>query len=400
MGEMRNALPPRPQDSARRARGGRVGAAGGGSRRAARTAGAPAGGRSERRRVRARWRRFRARSGLAQFGYVLVTVSAVFAVAIGITGYAYYRHLFGNIASVSVGDLTDRGVEGVQNILVLGSQERQGQRGGTHYFGYEQNPWTTNSDNLLLIHLNAAHTRATVLSIPRDLFVYEPGCQARIPQIGDGIQGPYDYPPGAIIDGALNIGGPTCAVETVEDLTGIKLDHVVEFDFNSFRTMVDAMGGVEVCVPPGPGYHDKYSHVNLGPGLHLVTYDVALAYVRTRHDLGGADAGGDLPRIQLQQAFISSVVQKVQKEGLLSNASSLLTLAGIATKALTVDKGLDSVHALLTLAESLAHLKSKDINLITLPTTADTYPGLQDHLMAVQPQDDVLYQMVRTGQQW
>ncbi len=48
-------------------------------------------------------------------------------------------------------------------------------------------------------------------------------------------------------------------MKTVEDLTGIKLDHFVEFNFNSFRTMVDALGGVEVCVPPGPGYHDPAS---------------------------------------------------------------------------------------------------------------------------------------------
>src|ERR1700735_3090712 len=126
---------------------------------------------------------------------------------------------------------------------IAGARERKGQHG---YFGYEANPGTTNSDNLLIVHLDPTHTHATVLSIPRDLFVYEPGCQARTSMIGVGIQGPYAYPPGDIIDGALNIGGPTCAVATVEDLTGIPLDHFVEFDFNSFRSMVNAIGGVRV----------------------------------------------------------------------------------------------------------------------------------------------------------
>ncbi len=347
-----------------------------------------------------RWRRFRRKSLIAQVGYTVVTLSAVVFVAVAVTGYAIYQHLDSNITRVKVGDLSGKTVYGALNILVLGSQERTGQKG---FFGYEQDPGTTNSDNLLLIHLDPTHTHATVLSIPRDLFAYEPACKERS-YVGTGVWPAQTYPPGAIIDGALNIGGPTCAVETVEDLTGIKLDHVVVFDFNSFRAMIQALGGVNVCVPPGPGYHDGYSHLNLAPGLHHLTpkqADVALAYVRTRHGVGsGADAGGDLPRIELQQAFISSVVQQVQKEGLLSNIHALYDIADTATKALTVDQGLGSPIALLHLAESLVHLRSKDISLITLPTTTDTYPGLSAHLMAVQPQDDVLYQMINTGQLW
>ena len=345
-------------------------------------------------RARSSWR---GKSRLAKAGYVTVTLAAVVAVAAGVSAFALYRQLNSNITKVQVGGLSGRTVYGAQNILVLGSQERLGQHGN---FGHEADPGTTNSDNLLVIHLDPTHTHATVLSIPRDLFVYQPACKKRS-YIGTGTWPAQNYPPGAIIDGALNIGGPTCAVETVEDLTGIKLDHFIEFDFNSFRTMVDSLGGVDVCVPPGPGYHDRYSHLNLSPGKHLLKYDQALAYVRTRHGVGsGADAGGDLPRIQLQQAFISSVVQKVQSNGLLSNLPALYGVAKTATKALTVDDGLGSVTSLVRLGESLSHLASRNVSLITLPSTMDTYPGLQEHLMAVQPQDDVLFQMVRTGQSW
>jgi LCP family protein required for cell wall assembly len=343
------------------------------------------------------WAQFRAKSLLARLGYAFVAVSAALAVGISITAYAVVYKFEGNITKDRVGGLSGKTVYGALNILVLGSQERAGQKG---FFGYEANPGTTNSDNLLLVHLDPTHTHATVLSIPRDLFTYEPACKERS-YIGTSTWPAQAYPPGAIIDGALNIGGPTCAVETVEALTGVKLDHVIVFDFNSFRSMVDALGGVTVCVPPGPGYHDGYSHLNLSPGLHKLKYDDALAYVRTRHGVGsGVDAGGDLPRIQLQQAFISSVAQEVEHENLFGNFSSLLRVANIATKALTVDDSLGSVDALLTLAKSLVRLKSKNINLITLPTTMDTYPGLSAHLMAVQPQDDVLYQMIRTGQLW
>jgi LCP family protein required for cell wall assembly len=338
---------------------------------------------------------------LGKIGYCAATVAAVAGVTAGVGGYAWYRNLVGNIKVVNVGGLTGKTVYGTLNILVLGSQERAGQTG---YFGVAagDSPYTDNSDNLLLIHLDATHTHATILSIPRDTFVYEPGCQARNHMIGIGIQGPYAYPPGNIIDGALNIGGPTCAVETVEDLTGIKLDHFIEFDFNSFRTMVDALGGVEVCVPPGRGYHDKASGVNLSPGKHHLTYDQALAYVRQRDDLGGPDAGGDLPRIAVQQAFISSVVQQVNADGLLSNIPELLSIAGTATKALTVDSGLGTVTELLDLAKSLVHLKTKDVSMITMPTTADTfdYPTYDEHLMTVEPQDDVLFWMMMHSLDW
>jgi LCP family protein required for cell wall assembly len=329
----------------------------------------------------------------------MATLVAVVAVVAGIGGYAVYQHFEANITKVNVAGLSGRAVYGSQNILVLGSQTRLGQRGN---FGYDANPGVSNSDNLLLIHLDPTHTHAIVLSIPRDTFVYQPACKERR-YVGTGVWPAQQYPPGAIIDGALNIGGPSCAVLTVEALTGIKLDHFVEFDFNSFRTMVGQLHGVEVCVPPGPGYHDRATNLNLKPGKHWLNYTQALQYVRDRHGVGsGADAGGDLPRIELQQAFISSVVQKVNSTGLLSDIPSLLRIANTATRALTVDDSLGSTTSLLRLAESLAHLKSKNVTLITMPSTMDTYayPTYSTHLMTVEPQDDVLFQMIRTGHAW
>jgi LCP family protein required for cell wall assembly len=342
-----------------------------------------------------RWRR---QSLLVKAGYFLATLVAVVAVIAGIGVFAIYHKLDSNITKVSVGDLSGKTVYGSLNILVLGSQTRLGQYG---YFGYDATPGVSNSDNLLLIHLDPTHTHAIVLSIPRDTFVYQPACQERS-YVGTGVWPAQQYPPGAIIDGALNIGGPTCAVQTVEALTGITLDHFVEFNFNSFRTMVGELGGVQVCVPPGPGYNDPSSNLSLSPGLHWVDYSQALAYVRQRHDLGGPDAGGDLPRIQVQQAFVSSVIQKVNSEGLLTNIPSLLSIATTATQNVTVDDGLGSVSALMHLAESLAHLQAKNVSLITMPTTTDTfdYPAYSQHLMPVEPQDDVLFQLIGAGQPW
>jgi LCP family protein required for cell wall assembly len=324
-------------------------------------------------------------SGRAKAGYVASTVFTAIVVVIALTAYNYYLQLESNIHAVHVGGLTHRSIYGEQNILVLGSQTRDGQGKG---FGYD--PGTNLSDNLILVHLNATHTRATVLSIPRDTIVYEPACKAR-PGVGTGT---WPAQQQAIIDGAMNLGGPTCAVRTVEDLTGIRIDHFIEFNFNSFRAMVDALGGVEVCVPPG-GYHDPWSHLHLAGGLHLLTYNQALAYVRTRHGVGN---GGDLGRIELQQAFISSVIQKVTREGLLDNLGALLKIADLATKALTVDQGLDSVIKLLHLASTLRYLHTSNVTFITMPNLP--WPVNPNRLVAEQPQADVIFHMLLTSKPW
>jgi LCP family protein required for cell wall assembly len=334
------------------------------------------------------WRRH---SGLRKAAVGCGEFLTVIVVVAGLGAYLIYRHLNGNIKVVSVSGLTHRSVYGAQNILLLGSQTRKGQGKG---FGSNPSLNTSNSDNLLLVHLDPTHTHALIVSIPRDTVVYEPGCKAR-PGVGVGIWGPYQA---AIIDGAMNIGGPSCAVKTVRDFTGVKLDHFVMFDFNSFRAMVDAIGGVQVCVPPG-GYRDRWSGLHLSGGKHLLTYDQALAYVRTRHGVSAeGDAGGDLPRIELQQAFISSAIQKVNSQGILSNSLQLLKIADTATKALTVDQGLDSVSKLLGLAKSLVHLSAKHVTLVTMPTVPD--PAEPGRLLPEQPQADVIFQMLSSGQQW
>jgi LCP family protein required for cell wall assembly len=334
------------------------------------------------------WRRL---SRVKKAAYGCGAFLTVIVLLAGVSGYLIYRHLNGNIKAVNVTGLSHRSVYGAQNILLLGSQTRKGQGKG---FGNNPSLNTSNSDNLLLVHLDPTHTHAMIVSIPRDTVVYEPGCPAR-KSIGVGIWGPYQA---AIIDGAMNIGGPSCAVKTVRDFTGLKLDHFVMFDFNSFRSMVDALGGVEVCVPPS-GYRDRWSGLHLSGGKHLLTYDQALAYVRTRHGVSAeGDAGGDLPRIELQQAFISSAIQKVNTQGILSNSIQLLKIANTATKALTVDQGLDSVSKLLGLAKTLTHLTAKHVTLTTMPTVPD--PAEPGRLLPEQPQADVIFQMVLDGQQW
>jgi LCP family protein required for cell wall assembly len=304
------------------------------------------------------------------------------AVLIAMTGYGLYLKLDRNLNVAAVGGLTGRSGDGVQNILILGSQTRDGQGKG---FGYDPN--TNLSDNLLLVHLDATHTHATVVSIPRDTMVYEPACKSRL--------GNWTAPAQqqAIIDGAMNIGGPTCAVATVEHLTQIQMDHFVEFDFNSFRTMVDTLGGVEVCVPQA--VNDPWSGLHLSAGKHVITGGQALAFVRTRHGVGN---GSDLGRIELQQEFFSSLIQKVESQGTLDNPVKLYDIANTATQSVTVDPGLGSISKLLSLAATMRNLHTKDVTFITMPTIVD--PTDTNRLLPQEPEDDMIWQMLQTGALW
>ncbi len=308
------------------------------------------------------------------------------AVLMSLVGYGAYLKLDSNLNVINpFAGLRDRpppSPPGVLNILILGSQTRNGQGPG---FGYDPN--TNLSDNLLLVHLDATHTHATVVSIPRDTMVYEPACVSRF---GGGVVPAQQQ---AIIDGAMNLGGPSCAVATVEHLTDIRMDHFVEFTFNSFRTMVDTLGGVEVCLPQA--VDDPYSGLDLSAGRHLITGDQALAFVRTRHGVGD---GSDLGRIELQQEFFSSLIQKIESQGTLENPVKLWDIANTATQAVTVDPGLGSIGKLLSLADTLRHLHARNVTFITMPTILD--PANTDRLLPEEPEDDMLWNMLQTGALW
>ena len=172
-----------------------------------------------------------------------------------------------------------------------------------------------------------------------------------------------------------------------------RMDHFIRFDFNSFRTMVSVVGGVEVCLPQA--VNDPFSHLNLSAGRHLVTGNQALAFVRTRHGVGN---GGDLGRIELQQEFMSSLIQKIDSQGTLENPIKLLKIADAATKAVTVDPGLGSVAKLLGMASGFRNLHSKNVTFVTMPTIPD--PADINRLLPSEPQDDLMWQMLKTDTLW
>lgn len=291
---------------------------------------------------------------------VLTALGLVLAV-LAVTGtasafVAYYR-LNGNITQEDLGSLLperDRPVKLVEseelepeNILVMGSDKRIG-RNASNVEGER-------SDTTILLHLAADRESAVMVSIPRDSVVDIPEC---LTADGTGLPAMEAQ----MFNTAFSEGGPACTIRTVEALTGIRVDHHVVIDFTGFKDMVNALGGVEVCLPQD--VDDPKSHLKLAAGRHTVKGQQALAYVRTRYGLGD---GGDLSRIDRQQAFLGSMVSKIRSSGLLLRPDRLYNFLAAATSSLTTDPGLGSLNALRKLAQDVKALDTKDVTFVTVP---------------------------------
>lgn len=314
------------------------------------------GGAGSRRRVKPvrRGRRFLKIAGLCVSVLVVVTAGA---------GWWFYQHLNGNINSVSMDgkggtEKADAFGRTPLNLLVIGSDGRTSTQdcklgGGCSQTGVQSG---RNADVEMVVHLSADRTNATVMSVPRDTMTQIPACTGN----GQSTSGYYGQ-----INSALQYG-PACQVAAVHQLTGIPIDHFIELDFSGVVSMSDAVGGVPVCVDNN--VYDTYSHLKLSKGTHTLKGDAALEFLRSRHGFGD---GSDLGRTVAQHIFLSSMIRKFKSAGTLTNPSAVYNLADAATKALTVDSGLDSVSKLVSLADDLNKVPTKRMTFTTMQTVPD-----------------------------
>ncbi|MBT2533300.1 LCP family protein [Arthrobacter sp. ISL-48] len=240
-------------------------------------------------------------------------------------------------------------------ILVLGSDTRSGKDG--QYGTADQSSGYGHSDVMMLLDISADNNNVNVISFPRDLLVDVPACK------DPATNQQHDARPNVMINSAMADAGIGCAVDTVNKLTGMQVDHFMMADFNAVKELSNAVGGVEVCV--NAAVSDPESGLHLPKGTSLVQGDQALAFLRTRH---GFANGGDLGRIQAQQSFLASLTRKLKADGTLGDPQKVLGIADTMTKNLTVDDGLASVPALLTLAGRLKNIDPAKVNFITVPT--------------------------------
>ncbi|MBX6169745.1 MAG: LCP family protein, partial [Thermobispora bispora] len=173
---------------------------------------------------------------------------------------------------------------------------------------------------------------------------------------------------------------------TIESLTGIHVDHFVKVDFTGFKSMVDALGGVEVCLPTP--INDPKAMLRLPAGKQVLNGEQALGYVRARYTLGD---GSDIGRIQRQQMFLASVAKKALSGDMLTDPATLYRFLDAVTKSVTTDPGLD-LNVMKDLALSLKDITADRIRFVTTPWRYSlTNPGRVEW---VQPQANRLFRMV------
>jgi LCP family protein required for cell wall assembly len=289
-----------------------------------------------------------------------------------------YKHFEGNISTTDFldGPRPTPEVKGPINVLVMGSDTREGANGkgiGGDTPGL--------SDTTILLHLSADRKFAYGVSLPRDAMVERPACPRKN---GNGTD------PGGLtqFNAAYAIGGPACTVKTVESLTGIRIDHFVVVDFVGFRSMVNAINGVTVCVPQE--VNDTIGHIQLPAGTYKVNGQQALDYVRVRHDLGAPT--GDIGRMKRQQTFISAMIKKVVSAGTLANPVRLLKFLNAATNSLTTDPGFANLKQLASLGNSLKSIGLDNVKFITVPWQ----PWPQDiNRVEWKPESDQLWRLIK-----
>jgi len=267
---------------------------------------------------------------------------------------------------------------GSLNILVLGSDSRSGEEnqalGGGDSGG-------ARSDTAMVVHLDAGRTTATVVSIPRDTLVDRPSCP-----LEDG--GSTHPASGAMFNSAYELGGPVCAVKTVEALTDVRMDHYAEIDFAGFARLVDAVGGVTVTTDED--IDDERSHLTLDAGTHHLDGTQALALARTRYDIGD---GSDLGRIGLQHLLVKALLEQISGRSLLTSPTELYEVADAVTGSLTTDTGLDSLGELTRLAQSLRDLPSDGVTTLTMPVVPA--PSDPNRVVADEPEAGELWASLR-----
>ena len=294
-----------------------------------------------RRRMEAKYRRRRFAVGTAALGIVGTLV--VGGLALG--------HLQSNLDSSPLrsddsAEVLNDNTHGT-NILILGSDTRDldgdeyGDAGGAR------------SDAMVLAHLSEDGTRIGAIQIPRDTMMDLPAC----PDTGRGASaGGY-----GAVNSALN-AGPACSVTAVEALSGVRIDHFIEMNFEGFTTMVDAMDGVPVCLPEP--LEDSKASLDLPAGDQIVDGRDALALARTRHAVGD---GSDIARMGHQQQVMSAIVKRAKSSEVLTRPDRLYGFLDAVTSSLTVDEDLKSLSALASLATDAANVEDTNISFRVMP---------------------------------
>lgn len=231
------------------------------------------------------------------------------------------------------------GAKAPVNILVMGSDSR----GATELGAVNEAATDQRADTLMFVHIPADRKNVYAISLMRDLWVQIPGQRE------------------AKVNAALALGGVPLMVQTVESILGQRVDHVAMVDFEGFKGLTDALGGVEVNV--GIPFTSTHGGHTFTAGLNTMDGDQALGFVRERYSF----TDGDYQRVRNQQAFMKAVIAKTINAQTLSNPATISGVVTAVSPFISVDKGLDAA-TLGGLGLELNGIRLQDIAMFTLPT--------------------------------
>jgi LCP family protein required for cell wall assembly len=266
------------------------------------------------------------------------------------------------------------------NFLLVGSDSREGATPEElKLFGTEANPGATLTDTIILVHLSPKRDKAVLVSFPRDSWVEIPGHGSSKINTAYG-RGERDR----------KGGGPALLIQTLENLTGIYVDHYLEVRFGGFLKMVDALGGVDVCLPRA--MKDKDAALDLPAGKSHVRGTQALAFVRARK----SDPRGDFGRIQRQQQFLGGMLRRATSAGILARPDRLFRFLDTVARNLTVDDKL-GINDMRNLASKLRGLDPAKIVFVTVPYIPGrgTYHGQQLAVDLDRVADQALFDAIK-----
>lgn len=244
------------------------------------------------------------------------------------------------------------------------------------------------NDVNILVHVAEDQQSAVAVSFPRDLVVPIPSCPD---PDGDGASFAMSAQP---INVAYSVGGLSCVVLTVEALTGLRIPYAGTISFNGVARMATAVGGVDVCVD-GP-INDRYTGLRLpSAGTYTLEGQQALAFLRTRHGVGD---GSDLGRISSQQVYLSSLIRKVQNEGVLTDFTKLYGLAQVTTSSMQLSRSLASLDTMVSMAQALRTIPTENIVFVQYPNRYGTAPPYLGKVQPLTQQADELFDRIRNDE--
>lgn len=249
---------------------------------------------------------------------------------------------------------------------------------------------TMRSDTTLIMHLSADRQYVDIISIPRDQWLYLPECtrtdgSVSLPQWG---QFNWAFSYGALTDDMA--AGVTCTENTVEQITGLEMDGFAVIDFTGFYRMIQALGGVNICLDE-PIDDPRYIDLVLPAGCQKLNAYDATKLARVRYTGDGSDMG----RIERQQLLLGAMVQEAMNQNYLTDMPALYGFMSTALDATRLSPSLSNLRVDAGLVSSLKNTPPENIRFMTMPVMTADFDA--NRLMPLEPLNGELWQSIYDG---